>query len=390
MMSKHRFYLISLIATLTVAGCGKGETVESNFSQRPGFAEFYKANPRSDEIPNSEYQRLLVEYSPRLWLHNDAEGPIDFYLDYIAQGNLVGDGGELLSDAVDRTLLNQHRQSPSVVFTHVPTGEKPQATAYGRVDHDNINGLGDVTVLTWHFVFRHSGLPGGVAGLRRFALDLVGDTKDWHQLDNYTAASLVLDQLKQPLALLLQQHNYQRSYLFGCDLAWPSDNRLALVSAIGSNELYPWQSGEQRWRSVPFMSDKGARYLITGESKPLMSADDITNAQKQIEYQLKWLPPSDAFYSFEGYLGAKRRLPGREGPPGADFNTLPPLKAVASQVVIYNWREDDLEFIDLMRPLRDAAWGNGNIDLQLIPAWQTLLQRFVDRAGSCERPSALD
>lgn len=59
---------------------------------------------------------------------------------------------------------------------------------------------------------------------------------------------------------------------------------------------------------------------------------------------LDFLPPSDAFYSFQGFLGARRRLPGRDGPPGADFNTWPTLKPWVSQMLTGFWRagnEDD-------------------------------------------------
>jgi len=196
----------------------------------------------------------------------------------------------------------------------------------------------------------------------------------------------VLNENQRPIALLLQQHNYQRSYLFGCDLEWPADDRVGIVSATGSNELYPYQRGENRQRSVPFMSEKGARYLVTGEKAPMMSADDITRPDREITYALEWLPPSDAFYSFEGFLGAKRLLPGREGPPGADFKTLPSLMRIETQIVLYNWRENDLEFLERYNEMRDQLWNNHTVDLTANPAFESLRQRFADRVASCEQP----
>ena len=42
-------------------------------------------------------------------------------------------------------------------------------------------------------------------------------------------------------------------------------------------------------------------------------------------YQLSYLAQTDAFYQFKGSLGKNRLLPGRSGPPGADYATLPGL-----------------------------------------------------------------
>lgn len=386
----NAFFLISLLSSLSLlVGCAKDASVSDSFSQRPGFAHFYKNNPRAEVVPAARYQRMLTDYKPHLWLDDTAEGPIDFYQDYISAGELRNREGDLISDAVSPELLNRYRDDPTVTFEHTPSNRPTLARAYGRVDHDQIEGFGAVTALTWHYVFRHSGIPAGISKFKKAVLDLVGDTRDWHQLDNYTAASLILDSQNRPLALLLQQHNYQRSYLYGCDLRWPADNRPAIASAMGSNELYPYKSGERRWRSVPFMSKKGVNYLITGKDRPLMSADDITLAQREVDYTLSWLAPSDAFYSFAGYLGTKRRLPGREGPPGADYNTLAPFKAVATQVVAFNWSEGDLQFIDWVLPLIQASWNDGTLDVRAEPIYQAMRQRFIDRLKGCDKTPAL-
>ena len=53
------------------------------------------------------------------------------------------------------------------------------------------------------------------------------------------------------------------------------------------------------------------------------------------------LPKDDAFYTFQGYLGERRRLRGREGPPGADYNTLPSLKPRGVQLLAFYWRDGD-------------------------------------------------
>ena len=73
--------------------------------------------------------------------------------------------------------------------------------------------------------------------------------------------------------------------------------------------------------------------------RPTMSADDITDPDRIVDYEIAFLPGSDAFYSFRGFLGERRSLPGRDGPPGARYNTLPGLKPLPAQILDGYWRE---------------------------------------------------
>ena len=70
-----------------------------------------------------------------------------------------------------------------------------------------------------------------------------------------------------------------------------------------------------------------------------MSADDVTDPDRTVAYELAFLPGADAFYTFHGYLGERRLLPGRDGPPGARYNTLPQLKPLPAQILGGYWRE---------------------------------------------------
>ena len=66
----------------------------------------------------------------------------------------------------------------------------------------------------------------------------------------------------------------------------------------------------------------------------MMAGFDITHGEVEQEYTLKFLPTIDAFYQFKGRLGAGRTLPGRDGPPGADYVTLPRLMPWANRLVV--------------------------------------------------------
>lgn len=314
----------------------------ANFSQRPGFAQWYANNPPSDELPSVSDQVLLKKHRPRVYLPVGHDGLTGFYQDYVSGGVLRDGKGEVVSRNVTRAVLNAHKSDPEAVFTPAPFTPPEDPRVFGRIVREQVTWQGEareLTFLTYHLVFARSGLPGGLLGWQKLALGLIGDLKDWHQLDHYTAATLVLDAQENPFALVLQQHNYQRTYLLGEIAALPEDGRVEIDVAIGSNELFPHAAGRRNHRAVPFMTPVNFRYMIGTGGRPYLTADDVTEPANEAEYTLGFLPPADAFYTFQGSLGALRLLPGRDGPPGADYNTLPELKPLTLQMLSGYWRE---------------------------------------------------
>jgi hypothetical protein len=338
------------LAPLTLASCALPET---NFSQWPGFAEYLTAHPPAGAPASAEQQALLQRFRPRFFLPPRHPGLLGFYEDYIAQGRLYAGDGKLISEHVTPAILNQHKDDPRVVFAHRPDPQQqPTAVVLGRVAQDELDlgaphGRRRFTFLSYHAVFRHSGLPAGFAGWRARLVNLVASLDDWHQLDHYTAASVILDERQQPLALMLQQHNYQRTYVFGQDVALPADGRPLVDIAVRSNELFPHAAGRVQRKAVRLLDQAEMRYMLGFAPAPRMAAYDITQAEREAEYTLGFLPADDAFYTFKGFLGERRRLPGRDGPPGADFNTLPQLKPLGMQLLVGFWREGNRE--DLAR-----------------------------------------
>jgi hypothetical protein len=351
-----------LAALLALAACSDEA---GNFSQHPGFAEWYAAHPPGRSLPTAAERALLERYQPRVFLPAGHPGPIDFYRDYIAAGALDAAGGALLSAAVTPQLLNAHKHDPGVVFTHRPRGLPPHPVLYGRIDRADLT-LPDcaaplpVTFLTWHLVFARSGLPAGLPAWQATPLGLLGDLDDWHQLDHYTALTLALaaDQAGTPVpfAVTFQHHNYLRTYLLSAQdgpgrLRWPPDGRVAIDVALRSNELYPHRPGRVVRRAVSFMTPESARYLVEGVDRPWLAADDVTQPAREIRPELRFLPPADAFYVFEGWLGERRLLPGRDGPPGADYNTLPAFKSKAAQLAVFYWAEGASDYLETIAGL---------------------------------------
>ena len=341
-MTRRSFTLLSL-AGLVLVGSGLA-AAESNFSQYPGFAEYFAENPPAGAAGPSD-RALLRRNAPRFHLPAGHEGPIDFYRDYVAHGYLVtGDGVRI--DGLTPEELNRHRDDPAAQFVHVPGGGFPRPVVYAGVERTDLwtsllPGLEDeeFTVAVYHLVFRVSGLPAALGGLTAASVGLVADLDDWHQLDHYTAAFVVLGAGERPVALTLQQHNYLRTHLVGESVEPGRDGRFDIDVAIRSNELYPHVPERRRRRAVRFLDPEATAFMMGFGKRPLMSADDVTDPDRTVAFELAFLPGTDAFYTFHGFLGARRLLPGRDGPPGARYNTLPRLKPLPAQILGGYWRE---------------------------------------------------
>ena len=333
-----------LAGLLAICAWAGPAAADRNFSQYPGFAEYFAANPPAEATSRAD-RALARRHAPRFHLPAGHEGPIDFYRDYIAHGYLMTGDGVRINGPTPGD-LNRYRDDVRAEFTHVPGADEPRPVVYGTVERTGLwapraadRTAEEFTVLTYHLAFRVSGLPAGLSPAAAIPLRLVADLDDWHQLDHYTAAFVVLDGNERPVALTLQQHNYLRTHLVGESVKLGSGGRFDIDVAIRSNELYPHTPGRGVRRAVRFMDHDARAFMMGFGERPTMSADDITDPDRSVDYQLAFLPGSDAFYSFHGYLGERRGLPGRDGPPGARYNTVPELKPLPAQILDGYWRE---------------------------------------------------
>jgi hypothetical protein len=336
----------------------------SHFTHMPGFAEYFEANPPGDELPDGHDRELLYRLRPRFMVSSGHQSAVDFYKDYISKGILRDGNGKVVSSSVTQDLLNRHKDNYEAVFTHLPGGNSEhEAVVYGRIKRETVtfdtsDGLITLpfTFLVYNIVFSSSGPPTGIPPWQETALSLFFDLDDWHQLDHFTAVTLALEgdrsEYRDPTAVMLQQHDNVRTYLVEDGIKLPDDGRVVIDVAIRSNELYPHSSGPKRHRAVRIPDAEGLYYLISGKNKPLLSGHDITDSIKEIQYTLAFLPPDDAFYTFKGFLGEKRMLPGRNGPPGAYYNTIPELMPMNMELFSGFWRENHSG--DLQR-LRDTV-----------------------------------
>ena len=68
-------------------------------------------------------------------------------------------------------------------------------------------------------------------------------------------------------------------------------------------------------------------------------------------------------YTFRGSLGESRMLPGRSGPPGADYNQIPALKGQVKEMLFGYWREGLTAYPPLLAAADKVAWVGGDVDL---------------------------
>lgn len=81
----------------------------------------------------------------------------------------------------------------------------------------------------------------------------------------------------------------------------------------------------------------------------------MTNSITEQDYELRYLAPSDAFYTFKGFLGERRTFPGRDGPPGADYNALPQMKLRDLQLLYGYWREGNRGDLERFRRTKGSG-----------------------------------
>ncbi len=344
---------------------------------RRKFDEWYRLNPPAEAPPAASDRRLLERHRPIYHLGEKAELPIDFYEDYVAGSDLFDGSGRLVAAAPTRDILNRWRSDPAMPLVHKgrPVGRTAAPVVYGKVERDVAafaSGARRMVFLTYTLAFRTSGLIKGLAAWKEAALGIVAASDDWHQLDHYINVTLAMDETHgdpMPIAVIFQHHNYMRTWrVIGPSgpgrLTLPADGRVRVDIALRSNEAYPHLGGARRWRAVSFLTEQTARYLIDGTDPPLMSGRDHTEPARILgELRLITLPPADAFYTFRGSLGQSRWLPGRSGPPGADFNTLPAFKKPVAQMLVFYWHEQASEYSNRLGAIRAKAWRGEQFDI---------------------------
>jgi hypothetical protein len=370
----YQILAFALVFSFALSGCETETKGYRTFADYPGFKEYYADHCRDGEplpLTVDQDKELLHKYRPRLVLPPGGQYPIDFYRDYLPCTILRRyPGGAIIAERLTPEVLktNQHNASVYVdlqLDRFRAAGLQSKPSVYGRVYREPVTfpdgNRGKVTLnftfLKYNVVFATSGLPARLPTGIETLLKLVGfDLSDWHQLDNFVAIHVVLDEQEHPVAVILAQHNHHRTYLVGKDVALPADGRMVFDIALRSNEVYldsqnssPIEHRVVRWTLY-------MKYLLSGEEAPFLHGYDVTYGiqagGKEISYGLVFLSPCDPFYTATIMLGRPRTLLwwsiGRDGPPGADYYEIAPLLPLGNLLKFSYLHDNDPEDIAMI------------------------------------------
>jgi hypothetical protein len=374
------------------------------FADYPGFQEYYKGACTEGREPapvGKDEKELLTRFSPRVILSPGNRYPMDFFKEYLPFTFMRRfPGKSIITEKVTPELLKEYQYNKQVYLDfqlerfqeagldrRVPKGEQDvphegkENVIYGRLYRDRVtfpcgtgaNCFRDLTFLKYNIVFPISGLAKRLPFGYEFFLKLAGvDPDNWHELDNFVAIHIVLNEEMSPFAVILAQHNHHRTYLIGKDILLPPDVKIPFSIALRSNEVYlssdletPVEHRVIRW--VVYL-----KYLLSGQDHPFFHGYDITRGiqagGKEISYTLAFLSPCDPFYTAKIMLGEPRpflgRYIGRNGPPGADYYAVPGLLPLGNLMNFSYLQDGDLNDIKLVEKAIDIK--KKRIDIEQI------------------------
>lgn len=372
----------------TLPGCTHNFDRYQTFADHPGFKEYYDGRCPADQsdppVSNTDLERL-ERFRPHLILPPGGRYPIDFYRDYLPYSVMKRySDGQTVTNTVTPELLKTIQADTGYYLDFQfkryradgldrkyrgPSSDKTtddwESTVYARVYHETVtfptqNGQilsKSLTFLKYNLIFAVSGLAARLPSGSETALRLVGlDPEDWHQLDNFVAIHIVLDERGTPIAAILAQHNHHRTYLIGKHLPLLPDGRLAFDIALRSNEIYPDSDAKEPKEHRVIRWDLYMKYLLSGKDPPFFRGYDITHGipagGKEFSYHLVALSPCDPFYTAKIMMGRPRPFLGwyigRDGPPGADNYTLPSLLPPGNLLKFYYLHDGDPEDIRIV------------------------------------------
>jgi hypothetical protein len=410
-------YLVIPVFVIVSSGCSGSDKDYHSFADRPGFTQYYQDRCQDQDLqtPENSDIELLKRFRPRIVLAPGGLYPVDFYRDYLPNTVMRSwPDKKLFLPRVSPQNLMDNRSNRQVYLdldfdryheaglhrrmgqeTQVVSLEERPPVVYGRVyretvpftDEEGTVSKFDLTFLKYNLIFAISGLPAQLSQGSRALLWISGMTReDWHELDNFVAIHIVLDEDKQLVAVILAQHNHHRTYMVERDIPEPSDSRLIFDVALRSNEVY---TGSKASESVSHRVVRWSLYLdylLSGEDPPWLRGNDMTygvNAGgREINYGLVALSPCDPLYTAEILLGEPRPFwgiyLGRDGPPGSDYYNVPELLPMGNLLKFGYLQDGDEEDISVVREAVDRKAKSMDIGMILEHGGRTFLRDWQE------------
>ena len=403
-LTRHMYYCVcvSMMALGTVA-------CESTSNQEMPFVDAVRAFPDGMEYFDQDApvtRQLLMRFLPRIFVATDSLTPLDFYAEYLPNTEAsIGDNVDIVGDP--RTVTPRYLRSiadiPGAYLDYQPDFVQTLHTRnhdpplYGRIYGATFSYAGqsiDLLFLKYNAVFAYSGLPAGISAGKQFAANLIGNIKEWHELDIHGAIHVILSrQDLRPVGILLAQHNHHRLYMRGRDFEWPLDNRIAVAYSSLSNEPYLIAQYADD-ADAPFVVERtvGNPFHVDflfgrSDKEPVSAGHDVivlpAGGAQELSPTLALIPLDDPLYTASISLGARRKLLGifelfyLNGPPGMDYYTLPPLSNLVDLAIFWNVDpQDEQYFLLAQRHMTDFSSADVTPILEhQYPRFYTILQQ---------------
>ncbi|MFQ5456231.1 MAG: hypothetical protein ACE5EA_08525 [Nitrospirota bacterium] len=318
-------------------------------------------------------KRLLKRYSPDIYISPHGIKPIDFYRDYLPKTEvveLIGNSKRVVKRSPDRRFLKKVERTKGycLMFTgSFSDFEEVESVGYGQVIREVVRFRKNsheivekpMIFLRYNFVFPKSGLPARLPWYKEIGARILGNPDAWHLLDIHGAIHVVLDETEKPVALILAQHNYHRTYLFRKDLKMPENGRVKISFAERSNEPYPYSDSSKPVFYWAADTPEKMEYILTGRHPTLKTGEDVVFGKNagaiQVDYKLHFLPDRDPLYTSWIPLGDKLKLFYffeswyRSGPPGMDLRTWPALKQYGELMQFWYVQNGDYQSASFMK-----------------------------------------
>ncbi len=321
--------------------------------------------------PSDKDQALLEWFKPKIYIAPNGAKPIDFYTDYLPYTVVrrANERGRIQEHAPSRESLQKFMYDPQFYLEYTDTSDAKSSSpvAYARLKRETVNLTAHSLITTrnfiflkYHYVFLYGGLPSRLSEFKEKTAGFIGDPSAWRELE-HSSVYIVLDENEQPLAIMLQQYDYFRTYIVGeKEWKWPMDGKVKIAFSLRSNQ--PYKLPEEGNAPVPefaVLDFKEIPYLIGQGKEPLLAGKDlvypVTAGAAEVDYRLEYLTEFDPLYISRIPLGRRQYVldrfenPFRRGSVGIDFCNWPQLADLGNVIQFWYIVEGNKEQVDFMR-----------------------------------------
>ncbi len=322
------------------------------------------------DYPSDEDQALLERFKPRIYIAPDGAEPIDFYTDYLPYTVVrrANERDRVQERAPNRERLKEFVYDPEfyLEYAGAPDVKPSYPTAYGRVTRETVNLTAhslittrNFTFLKYHYIFLYGGLPSRLSEFKEKIARFIGDPSTWRELE-YSSVYVILDEEERPLAIMLQQYDYFRTYIVSeKEWKWPEDGKAEIAFSLRSNQPYKLPEGDYPSLEFAALDFKEIPYIIGQGKEPLLAGKDlvypVAAGATEVDYRLEYLPEFDPLYISRIPLGRRvyflNRFENslRRGSVGIDFCTWPQLVDLGNVMQFWYLVEDNNDQADFMR-----------------------------------------